>query len=89
MYFYFDKINEHISKIGSVKSRKRIADRLLLVDANGVVKNGGTITFVTSLKNTTKWSIALCRGQSENCAGLGMTLIKHSTQLLVYRMGDA
>lgn len=55
----------------------------------GVLSNhGGTISYSTELVRTRTWQIALGRGQSGNCGGAGMTLIKNSTHLLIYRIGD-
>ncbi|SHK55534.1 hypothetical protein [Chryseobacterium polytrichastri] len=50
--------------------------------------HGGTITYATTVPANATWQIALGRGQSGNCSGLGMSLAAVSTQVLVYRIGD-
>lgn len=57
-------------------------------DASGLGTNhGGTISYVTTLANTTSWVIQLGRGSSGNCSN-GMTLVQNSTQLVVFKLGD-
>lgn len=58
--------------------------------------HGGTITFtVTLTADQTIWYVELGRGQSGNCTATspflnssGMTLMKDSTQILIFRIGD-
>lgn len=54
----------------------------------GVSNHGGTISYSVKLVNpTNSFFIRLGRGQAGNCTGTGMTLVKDSTHLLIYRMG--
>lgn len=50
--------------------------------------NANTINYVTNIANNRKWQIHLGRGRSGNCYGSGMVLLKDSTQLAIYRIGD-
>lgn len=50
--------------------------------------NAKTINYVTTIPNNKTWQIHLGRGRSGNCSGLGMTLLKNATQLIIYRIGD-
>lgn len=62
----------------------------------GISSHGGTITFVFYLENyTTNWVVELGRGQSGNCTASypyynssGMILLKNSTQIFIYKIGD-
>lgn len=59
-------------------------------DSNGIAASphGGTINYVTTLKEGQSWQIHLGRGMAGNCYGPNMTLVKSSTQLLIFRIGD-
>jgi hypothetical protein len=50
--------------------------------------HGGTVSFTTQLPAGKTYQIRLGRGQSGNCSGTGMTLIKESTQFVIFRIGD-
>jgi hypothetical protein len=54
----------------------------------GASNHGGTISYSAKLVNpTNNFIIRLGRGQAGNCTGPGMTLLKNSTHLMIYRMG--
>lgn len=52
----------------------------------GKSNHGGVISYTTSLSAGNTWAIKLGRGQSGNCTGTGNTLIKNSTELLIFKM---
>lgn len=54
----------------------------------GNSNHGGNIVFSAKINANTNWPIALGRGQSGNCSGAGMTLIKWSTYLLIFKIGN-
>ncbi|WP_326984599.1 hypothetical protein VUJ46_08725 [Chryseobacterium sp. MYb264] len=55
----------------------------------GLGIHGGTISYTTKLTNTTNnLTIHLGRGQAGNCTGTGMKLLKNSTHLLIYKIGN-
>ncbi|AZA51578.1 hypothetical protein [Chryseobacterium sp. G0201] len=59
------------------------------VHSEGVVSNhGGTVNYTTTVPAGQTWQIRLGRGQSGNCSGPGMTLVKLSTQVLIYKIGN-
>lgn len=52
--------------------------------------HGGAVNYVTTITTANRaWQIRMGRGTSGNCSGPGMQLTKYSTQLLVFRIGEA
>ena len=58
-------------------------------DEGSTSSHGGSIIFTVILPEPTDWAIKLGRGQSGNCEGPGMVLLEESTQITIFRIGDA